>query len=236
MKDNLHVTPRARGLRYQLSARDVPTINLFALWITHSRTNPYRISSPFSSPRETGSKDRNFRFIVEVLVCVIPSGSVLQAKRGISRGASPPSNSNLRSTRMRHEGVDRGLCYNLEVVIFAAAAGSSGGWRYRLGVRTEDSQSSNTGSIPVSATKLSLSSSPVSKVEQKIGRPVSGGAITPSSHGIPGEEQLLQPGPDLRRHRKSGRTRRRASRSGYSNLSRLGSSRYCGCDGAVIGH
>src|SRR5579863_2611512 len=25
-------------------------------------------------------------------------------------------------------------------------------WRYRLGVRTEDSQSSNTGSIPVSAT------------------------------------------------------------------------------------
>src|ERR1700676_2175299 len=26
--------------------------------------------------------------------------------------------------------------------------------RYRLGVRTEDSQSSNTGSIPVSATKL----------------------------------------------------------------------------------
>src|ERR1700722_2239945 len=26
------------------------------------------------------------------------------------------------------------------------------GWRYRLGVRTEDSQSSNTGSIPVSAT------------------------------------------------------------------------------------
>jgi hypothetical protein len=27
-------------------------------------------------------------------------------------------------------------------------------WRYRLGVRTEDSQSSNTGSIPVSATKV----------------------------------------------------------------------------------
>jgi hypothetical protein len=30
------------------------------------------------------------------------------------------------------------------------------GWRYRLGVRTEDSQSSNTGSIPVSATNISL--------------------------------------------------------------------------------
>jgi hypothetical protein len=28
--------------------------------------------------------------------------------------------------------------------------------RYRLGVRTEDSQSSNTGSIPVSATKSYL--------------------------------------------------------------------------------
>ena len=28
-------------------------------------------------------------------------------------------------------------------------------WRYRLGVRTEDSQSSNTGSIPVSATNKS---------------------------------------------------------------------------------
>src|SRR5215831_7959016 len=27
-------------------------------------------------------------------------------------------------------------------------------WRYRLGVRTEDSQSSNPGSIPGSATKL----------------------------------------------------------------------------------
>ena len=31
-------------------------------------------------------------------------------------------------------------------------------WRYRLGVRTEDSQSSNTGSIPVSATNSPLSS------------------------------------------------------------------------------
>ncbi len=29
-------------------------------------------------------------------------------------------------------------------------------WRYRLGVRTEDSQSSNTGSIPVSATNFNL--------------------------------------------------------------------------------
>ena len=29
-------------------------------------------------------------------------------------------------------------------------------WRYRLGVRTEDSQSSNPGSIPGSATKPSL--------------------------------------------------------------------------------
>ena len=28
----------------------------------------------------------------------------------------------------------------------------SGGWRYRLTVRTEPSQGSNTGSIPVSAT------------------------------------------------------------------------------------
>lgn len=36
------------------------------------------------------------------------------------------------------------LCYNL----------SSSGWRYRLGVRTEDSQSSNPGSIPGSATNL----------------------------------------------------------------------------------
>jgi hypothetical protein len=35
------------------------------------------------------------------------------------------------------------LCYNL----------SSLPWRYRLGVRTEDSQSSNPGSIPGSATK-----------------------------------------------------------------------------------
>jgi hypothetical protein len=37
------------------------------------------------------------------------------------------------------------LCYNRSLP----------GWRYRLGVRTEDSQSSNTGSIPVSATNLS---------------------------------------------------------------------------------
>jgi hypothetical protein len=29
-------------------------------------------------------------------------------------------------------------------------------WRYRLGVRTEDSQSSNPGSIPGSATNYSL--------------------------------------------------------------------------------
>ena len=33
---------------------------------------------------------------------------------------------------------------------------SSSLWRYRLGVRTEDSQSSNPGSIPGSATNLYL--------------------------------------------------------------------------------
>ena len=37
-----------------------------------------------------------------------------------------------------------GLCYNLGSLLR----------RYRLGVRTEDSQSSNTGSIPVSATSI----------------------------------------------------------------------------------
>ena len=37
------------------------------------------------------------------------------------------------------------LCYNHTLP----------GWRYRLGVRTEDSQSSNPGSIPGSATKSS---------------------------------------------------------------------------------
>ncbi len=36
------------------------------------------------------------------------------------------------------------LCYNLACICIA--------WRYRLGVRTEDSQSSNPGSIPGSAT------------------------------------------------------------------------------------
>jgi hypothetical protein len=39
---------------------------------------------------------------------------------------------------------DSSLCYNFGAELR----------RYRLGVRTEDSQSSNTGSIPVSATKL----------------------------------------------------------------------------------
>jgi hypothetical protein len=41
------------------------------------------------------------------------------------------------------------LCYNKR----------SSRWRYRLGVRTEDSQSSNPGSIPGSATNLILSCS-----------------------------------------------------------------------------
>src|SRR5260370_42485155 len=39
------------------------------------------------------------------------------------------------------------LCYNLAFTLPK--------WRYRLGVRTEDSQSSNPGSIPGSATKSS---------------------------------------------------------------------------------
>ena len=37
---------------------------------------------------------------------------------------------------------------------FAIIGKVSPAWRYRLGVRTEDSQSSNPGSIPGSATKL----------------------------------------------------------------------------------
>ena len=45
------------------------------------------------------------------------------------------------------------------LVLHAAFSGSSAvePWRYRLGVRTEDSQSSNPGSIPGSATNLLLS-------------------------------------------------------------------------------
>lgn len=48
---------------------------------------------------------------------------------------------------MKRGGVAlRLLCYNHVLP----------GWRYRLGVRTEDSQSSNPGSIPGSATKSSF--------------------------------------------------------------------------------
>jgi hypothetical protein len=46
----------------------------------------------------------------------------------------------------------RVLCYNSH----------SAEWRYRLGVRTEDSQSSNPGSIPGSATKTLLLSRVIS--------------------------------------------------------------------------
>ena len=42
------------------------------------------------------------------------------------------------------------------------------GWRYRLGVRTEDSQSSNPGSIPGSATLPLLLSSAVSGLSVRI--------------------------------------------------------------------
>ena len=47
------------------------------------------------------------------------------------------------------------LCYNQEV---------APKWRYRLGVRTEDSQSSNPGSIPGSATKFLFSSATASSI------------------------------------------------------------------------
>jgi hypothetical protein len=46
------------------------------------------------------------------------------------------------------------LCYN--------RAFTPPKWRYRLGVRTEDSQSSNPGSIPGSATSLLLLSTAIS--------------------------------------------------------------------------
>src|SRR5271167_498144 len=43
-------------------------------------------------------------------------------------------------------------------------------WRYRLGVRTEDSQSSNPGSIPGSATNYHfLSCKPFQALEKKAG-------------------------------------------------------------------
>ena len=44
--------------------------------------------------------------------------------------------------RVKRPFMSKFVCYNRPLP----------GWRYRLGVRTEDSQSSNTGSIPVSAT------------------------------------------------------------------------------------
>jgi hypothetical protein len=47
--------------------------------------------------------------------------------------------------RARQSSAAALLCYNREVA-------SRRVWRYRLGVRTEDSQSSNPGSIPGSAT------------------------------------------------------------------------------------
>src|SRR5215471_5286307 len=48
---------------------------------------------------------------------------------------------NRQTSQLRHVG-RRKPCYNRGLVQ----------WRYRLGVRTEDSQSSNPGSIPGSAT------------------------------------------------------------------------------------
>ena len=57
---------------------------------------------------------------------------------------SPAAN----ATELLHSRAAIQVCYNAE---------SLAKWRYRLGVRTEDSQSSNPGSIPGSATNLNLS-------------------------------------------------------------------------------
>jgi hypothetical protein len=58
-----------------------------------------------------------------------------------------------KTTRRATLGGDRcpqfDLCYN--------RAFTPPKWRYRLGVRTEDSQSSNPGSIPGSATSIKVS-------------------------------------------------------------------------------
>ncbi len=61
----------------------------------------------------------------------------------------------LTSEHLRITVTARCPCYNLSGYSLSLRAGKQAtvrAWRYRLGVRTEDSQSSNPGSIPGSAT------------------------------------------------------------------------------------
>ncbi len=53
----------------------------------------------------------------------------------------------------RHKNQDKARWQNLAAIRFVIIEAIFLKWRYRLGVRTEDSQSSNPGSIPGSATK-----------------------------------------------------------------------------------